>query len=237
MALDYTTYVAQISNIMSVDPATTQFQTMLPGMIAYAEQRIYRELDLLNTVVRNDTATLIAFSRNFTLPTTSNGNFITLQGINLVTPAGVATIATGVRNPLQPATRDFLDSVWNSATGATLPKLFAMIDQFNIIVGPWPDAAYQVEVIGTIRPNPLTSTNSTTFLTDYLPDLFIAASMIFASGYQRDFGSQADNPAQAVSWESQYEKLFASANAEEMRKKFAGPGWTSLSAIANPPVR
>lgn len=237
MALDYTSYVAQISNIMAVDSTTTQFQTMLPGMISYAEQRIYRELDLLNTVVRNDSATLTALNRNFTLPTTTNGNYITIQGINLVTPAGVATISTGTRNPLQPTTRDYLDAVWNSATGATLPKYFAMIDQFNIIVGPWPDAAYQAEVIGTIRPNPLTSTNTTTFLTEYLPDLFIAASMIFATGYQRDFGSQADNPAQAVSWEGQYEKLFASAMGEELRKKFAGPGWTSMSAIATPPVR
>lgn len=237
MSLNYTTYVAQIANIMSVDPTTPQFQTMLPGMIDYAEQRIYRELDLLNTVVRNDSATLTTLNRNFTLPTTTNGNFITIQGINLVTPAGVATIDTGTRNPLQPTTRDFLDSVWNSATGAALPKLFAMIDQFNIIVGPWPNAAYQVEVIGTIRPNPLSSTNTSTFLTQYLPDLFIAGSMIFASGYQRDFGSQADNPAQAVSWETQYEKLFASANMEELRKKFAGPGWTSMSSIANPPVR
>lgn len=237
MSLNYTTYVAQLANIMSVDPATPQFQTMLPGCIDYAEQRIYRELDLLNTVVRNDSATLTTLNRNFTLPTTTNGNFITIQGINLVTPAGVATIDTGTRNPLQPTTRDFLDSVWNSATGAALPKLFAMIDQFNIIVGPWPNAAYQVEVIGTIRPNPLSSTNTSTFLTQYLPDLFIAGSMIFASGYQRDFGSQADNPAQAVSWETQYEKLFASANMEELRKKFAGPGWTSMSSIANPPVR
>lgn len=236
MSLNYTTYVAQIANIMSVQSTTPQFQTMLPGMIDYAEQRIYRELDLLNTVVRNATTSLVAGSRNFALPTTSNGPFVTIQGINIITPVG-AEPDNGTRNALQITVRDYLDTVWNSATGASLPKLFAMIDQFNIIVGPWPNAAYIVEVIGTIRPNPLSSSNATTFLTDYLPDLFIAASMIYATGYQRDFGSQSDNPAQAVSWESQYEKLFASANGEELRKKFAGPGWTSLSSIANPPVR
>ena len=236
MSMTYATYVAQVANIMAVDPATTQFQTMLPGMIDYAEQRIYRELDLLNTVSRNDTSSFTVSNRNFTLPTTANGNYITVQGINVITPAGFAA-DSGTRNALQPTTRDYLDTVWNSVTGSALPQYFAMIDQFNIIVGPWPNAAYQVEVIGTIRPNPLSASNSTTFLTQYLPDLFLAGSMIFATGYQRDFGSQADNPAQAVSWEGQYEKLFASANAEEMRKKFAGPGWTSLSAIANPPVR
>lgn len=231
MALDYNSYVAQIANIMAVDPLTTQFQTMLPGMITYAEQRIYRELDLLNTVTRDATSSLTPSNRRFTLPSTSNGNFITVQGINLITPAG-AIAEVGTRVALQPTTRDYLDTVWNSAANLSLPALFAMIDQFTIIVGPWPDNNYGVEVIGTIRPNPLSDLNITTFLTQYLPDLFIAASMIFATGYQRDFGSQADNPAQAVSWESQYEKLFASASAEELRKKWAGPGWQSLSAVA-----
>lgn len=236
MSLNYTTYVAQIANIMSVQSTTPQFQTMLPGMIDYAEQRIYRELDLLNTVVRDSSSAFTAGSRNFTLPTTVNGPFVTVQGINVITPI-VGPPDSNTRNPLQITVRDYLDAVWNSYTGASLPKFFAMIDQFNIIVGPWPVAPYVVEVIGTIRPNPLSSSNTTTFLTNYLPDLFIAASMIFATGYQRDFGAQADNPAQGASWENQYEKLFASANAEELRKKFAGPGWTSLSSIANPPVR
>ena len=112
-----------------------------------------------------------------------------------------------------------------------------MIDQFNIILGPWPDSAYSVEVIGTIRPNPLTSTNSSTFLTQYLPDVFLAASLIFAFGYMRDYGGMSDNPQSAQSWENQYQNLIKSANAEELRKKWAGPGWTSYSAIATPPVR
>lgn len=236
MSMTYTSYVAQIANIMAVKSDTTQFQTMLPGMIDYAEQRIYRELDLLNTVVRDSTSSLTSGSRNFTLPTTVNGPFITVQGINVITPVG-SQPDSGTRNALQIVVRDFLDTVWNSSTGATLPKMFAMIDQFNIIVGPWPNANYVMEVIGTIRPNALSPTNTSTFLTQYLPDLFLAASMIFATGYQRDFGSQADNPAQSQSWESQYEKLFASANGEELRKKFAGPGWSSFSAVATPPVR
>ena len=48
-------------------------------------------------------------------------------------------------------------------------------------------------------------------------------------------GSQSDNPQQAQSWEAQYQGLIKSAEMEEVRKKFAGPGWTSLSAVANPP--
>ena len=237
MSLNYTTYVNQITNIMAVSPTTTQFQTMLPGMIDYAEQRIYREIDLLNTVVITATTSLTAGNRNFNLPTTSNGNYVTVQGVNVIYPYQATTVESGQRRPLEPVTRDYLDYVWNSNITLTTPQYFAMIDQDSLIVGPWPDGPYIMEVIGTIRPNPLTQTNPTTFLTLYLPDLFIAASMIFASGYQRDFGSQSDNPQQAASWEHQYQVLFQSANAEELRKKFAGPGWTSMSAVANPPTR
>lgn len=237
MSLTYNTYVEQIANIMAVKSTTPQFQTMLPGMIDYAEQRIYREIDLLNTVVRDSSASLSTGNRNFNLPVTSNGIFVTVQGINVITPAG-AVPDTGTRVALQPISRDYLDTVHNSSTGATgVPKFFAMIDQDSIIVGPRPAAGYVVEVIGTIRPNALSTSNPNTFLTQYLPDLFLAASMVFGSGYQRDFGSQADNPQQAASWEMQYQTLFKSANAEELRKKFAGPGWTSYSAIAVPPVR
>lgn len=237
MALNYTSYVAQIANIMTVTSNTAQFQTMLPGMIDYAEQRIYRELDLLNTVVRDASSGTSTGVREFTLPVTSQGKFVTVQGINLFSPAGT-TAATGSRAPLQPVSRDFLEATYGSGnTGSGQPSYFAMIDQWTIILGPWPNGSYRLEVVGTIRPTPLSSDNPTTFLTTYLPDLFIAASMVFASGYQRDFGSQADNPQQSQSWESQYERLFASANGEEVRKKFAGPGWTSYSATANPPER
>lgn len=237
MSLTYNTYVEQIANIMAVKSTTPQFQTMLPGMIDYAEQRIYREIDLLNTVVRDSSASLSAGSRNFNFPVTSNGIFVTVQGINVITPAGTVP-DNGTRVALQPISRDYLDTVHNSSTGATgVPKFFAMIDQDSIIVAPRPAANYVVEIIGTIRPNALSASNPNTFLTQYLPDLFLAASMVFGSGYQRDFGSQADNPQQAASWEMQYQTLFKSANAEELRKKFSGPGWTSYSSIAVPPVR
>lgn len=236
MSINYSTYVAQLANLMATDSTTPEFQTMLPGCIDYAEQRIYREIDLLSTVVRDTTSVLTPGDRNFTLPTTANGPFVTVQGINIVTPAG-STVDNGKRNALSAVARDYLDMVWNSSAGAGVPINFAMIDQNNIIVGPWPAAAYSVEVIGTITPNPLSATNTTTFLTLYLPDLFMAASLVFASGYMRDFGAQSDNPAQAASWEAQYQTLFKSANMLELRKKWSGPGWTPLSSIPITPVR
>jgi hypothetical protein len=63
----------------------------------------------------------------------------------------------------------------------------------------------------------------------------MAASMVFGSGYMRNFGAQADNPQMSQSWETQYQLLKQSANAEAARQKFAGWDWTadSVSQTAN----
>ena len=231
MSMDYTSYVNSLCNIMAITSTTTQFQTVLPNIIDYAEQRMYRELDLINTIVQNSTGATAALNRNFVLPSNPpNGNFITVQGMNVITPPSTS-VNNGQRNQLQPVTRDFLDSTYGGPSTVGVPQYFAMITQFTAILGPWPDNQYQIEVIGTIRPQPLSTSNTTTFLTQYLPDAFLAASMIFASGYMRDFGSQSDNPQQASSWEAQYQSLMQSASAEELRKKFAGPQWTSYSQL------
>lgn len=231
MSYTYQTYVTALQNMASTptnqtDPA---FAQVLPSVIAYAENRIYRELDLLSTTTTNATAALTSGSRSFTLPTLP-ARFVTVEQINVITPAGTADPEAGTRNPLTPTTKEFLDMVWNSATGSAQPQHFAMVTDQTLIVGPWPDADYQVEVVGTVRPAPLSPQNTETFLTLYLPDLFMAASMVFVSGYQQNFGSQADNPQMAQSWETQYTTLFASANSEEMRKKFAGALGTSKPA-------
>ena len=225
MSLTYTTYVTTLANLTVYDADDANFVQILPSAIDYAEQRLYRELDLLNTVTR-DTGVLSTTTRNFTLPS-NNGRFVVVNGINVITPSSETIPDSGKRNQLTPMSRDVLDVFWPSTTGATMPTSFAMITDQQIIVGPLPDAAYTLEVIGTIRPTPLSSENSTTYLSLYLSDLLIAASMIFMSGFMRNFGAQADDPKMATSWEGVYTQLFASANIEENRKKFASGAWGS----------
>jgi hypothetical protein len=122
--------------------------------------------------------------------------------------------------------------VWTTETAAsasTVPDCYAMITDQTIIVGSPPGAEFTVEVIGTIRPTPLSVSNTTSYLSLYLPDLFLAASMVFGTGYQQNFGAQSDNPQMAVSWETQYQSLKASANLEELRKKYQSVAWSSMS--------
>lgn len=239
MSLNYTTYVAQIANLIPITSSDSNFTIMLPGAIDYAEQRIYRELDLLNTRITDTSASFTIQSRTFTLPTTQ-GTFLVIDEISAITPAGT-TAAAGTRSPLAPVSKQFIDAVYPSATAGTsttqVPAYFAPLNGTQVLVGPPADSAYVAEVIGTQRPLPLSTTNSSTILTQMLPDVFVAASMVFVSGWMRDFGGQADNPAQAQSWENQYKQLFASANVEELRKKFQSNAWTAEqpSPVATPP--
>lgn len=230
MTLDYTTYVNQLSNLMVIPSTDSNFTTFLPGCIDYAEQRIYRELDLLHTRQTDNTATFTLATRTFTLPTV-NGTFIVVEDMNAISNSD------GSRHQMVPVTKEFLDAVYpdNSVTGT--PQFFAPISDTNYLIGPAPDANYVAEVIGIIRPTALSSVNTSTFLTTYCPDMFVAASMIFATGYQRDYGAQSDDPQGSASWENQYQSLLASASQEQMRAKFQGSAWTPMVPAQGPPPR
>lgn len=234
MSLNYADYVTTIANLLVVETADPAFVAILPEIIDSAEQRIYRELDILNTVVRQ-TGTVTANNRTFNLPT-SSGRFVVTNGINIITPAAQTNPDQGTRNQVVPISRDYVDNVWPGTTGAGVPEVYAMITDQQVIFGPAPDQTYTAEVIGTIRPTPLSAANTTTYLTLYLPDLFIAASMIFGAAWQKNFGAQADDPKMSSSWQGEYDRLFKTANVEEQRKRYASGAWGSLqpTPIATP---
>jgi hypothetical protein len=76
----------------------------------------------------------------------------------------------------------------------------------------------------------MSSTNPTTFISINLPDLFVMASMIYISAYQRNFSSAMGNdPQMPVTYETQYQTLLRNAITEENRKKFEAAAWSSQS--------
>lgn len=235
MSLTYNSFVTSLANLIAVEVTDPGFIAALPNIIDDAEQRLYRELDLLSTVV-TATGSLTTGSRKFTLPTGS-GTFVVVEEMNAITPAGTTDPEQGARVPMLPVSKEFLDTVYPSASGEGVPIYFAPISQQNWILGPWPDAGYTVEVVGTIRPAPLSASNQTTFLSQYLSDVFLAAALVFSAGYQQNFSAMGDNPAQAMTWEAHVKTLIDSAKVEEIRKKFGSQGWSSKSPdpIATPP--
>ena len=232
--MDYATYAADIANNMAISVTDDNFLVMLPQAIQYAEGRIARDLDLMAANVRDSSSSTVALTRNFNLPT-GTGAFLIIDGINIITPSSTAP-ESGTRNPLIPVSRDFLDYTWPSTTGATVPQYFAYITQdtfltgsaaqSQVIFGPWPDSTYRVEVIGKVQPPALSSTNTTTWISVNLPDLMIAASMVFVSGWMKNYSAASDDPKMSMSWEGQYAQIKAGAATYQARARFAGASWT-----------
>jgi hypothetical protein len=250
--LTYSQYVTQIATMAVVAETDPAFVTILPQMITYAENRMYRDIDFMftSTSLHGTTFVLAAGNRNlsFNIDLASNsdaqaGTFVVSEQINLLTDAnGDAADTTNpdacVRVPLLPTTKEFLDAVYGSSLTANRgqPQYFVPFNETLFFVGPVPDQAYPVEVVGTYRPNSLSASNTTTFISLYLPDVFIMASMIYISAYQRNFGRLNDDPQMAITYESQYQALLKSAIVEEARKKFDAAGWSSQSpaTVATP---
>lgn len=248
--LTYNQYVTQLAELAVVplnntDPVTTKddnFNIIIPSAINYAELRIQRDLDLISTVSSNiDLGAPLVTTANQSTLSFTQGTFVTVQNVNIITPYGTVAPDQGTRNAAIPVSKEYLQFAWNSNNNSSVPQYFAMLDDHTMTLGPWPDQAYSVEVIGTVRMKSLGPVDTTTqatsnFISLYLPDLLLMASMIYISGYQRNFGRLNDDPQMAQTYESQYQALLKSALVEEYRKKFAASAWTSTSAspVATP---
>jgi len=240
--LDYNGFVNQIATYAVVDPTDENFLEILPQAITAAENRICRELDFLFTSVPNTSFYFTVGSRQVNIP---GGTFVVPEQFNVIYPATAMGPDNGTRIPLIATTREFLDATCGNSTNVGLPKYFAPIGgvkadgALSIIVGPYPDAAYNLEIIGTIRPDSLSPTNPQTFISQYLPDLMIPAAMVWISAYQRNFSSAAANdPQMPVTWETMYKTAMAGAAIEEFRKKFEAAAWSSkISSPTSTPTR
>lgn len=249
LGLNYGTYKTQIAQMAVVSQTDANFLAVLPSMIDYAELRILRDLDLMFTSVAKYGAQfkLSNGNRNIDFPqfdVNDGTSFVVSEQVNLLLPAGSTNPKTANRVPLLPTTKEFLDAVYGSSSTAYRgqPKYFAPFNETLFFVGPVPDLDYYVEVVGTVRPASMNwvaspdggaeGDDAVTFISQYLPDVFIMASMIYISAYQRNFGRQSDDPQMAMSYESQYQLLLKSAVVEEARKKYESAAWSSQSPAA-----
>lgn len=223
--MNYADTVASLQNLMVLQAADANFAQILPAMITSAEQRMYRDLDLIATVVTDTSVSTQTGTRGLTIPAA----YVVVQTM--------ATLnASNARTPMTPVARTFIDTVYGDLSVQGVPLWFAMVTQNTMVLGPVPDAPYTVEITGTQRPATLSSTQTNTFLSDNLPDMFLAACMIFGAGYQKNYGAQADDPKAASSWQQQYDDLLKAAGVEELRKRFQAQSWSSqLPTPAAPP--
>lgn len=233
------------SLMAALDPATA---AILPTIVDYAEQRCYRELDLIAARSEQNFGVsplkrAFNYSAAFSLNPLNPQQILIPERLILYPPGTALPLVSPVDgSPCSPVSSEFIDMVFYSSTFFAKPRYFAVHSDQLIILGPTPDLGYVAHLIGKARPVPLYSATppasqpagtQTTFLTSVLPDLFLAAAMVSASAFQKNFGAQSDDPRMAVAWEAQFQTLLASAKAEETRKKMHG--WMQTAESEPPP--
>lgn len=240
MSLTYATNLTELALLAQFNASDPNFLSNLPSCIEYATNRIVRELNLLSTITSNSTIQTATTTRIVDL-SALNPIFNTLQDINVITPAGTTDANLGVRVQLTIQSRAFMNAVYG--TGPTqggvigVPQYFAMVTDQIIQLGPYPDDVYNLEIIGTVRPTPLSPTNVSNWISTYLADLFLAAEMIQMSAFKMNFSAMSDDPKMAMSWETQYTTLRDSAGVEDAMRKYFSTGWSAQLPSAYNPAR
>ena len=244
-ALTYNGYISQIATmavvntttesnglVVGVDPA---FNAIIPQMLNYAELRIQRDLDLLQLEYNN---TNYNMSTGTNIVQVSVDDFVTIQTVSYA-----PSVTGGASIPVMPVSKNFIQNVASAASTDGPPQYWAVFggdstgSQYqNLLFGPSPDQNYRIYITGTQRmptlynyANGTQCNNNTNWISTYLPDLLIAASMIYISGFQRNFGRMSDDPTIALSWEAQYQNLLTSAKTENYRARWESGAWSSSS--------
>lgn len=251
MSITYAEWLTTVTTILNItdDDGRAAFAALAPRYIERAELRMYRDpdLDFLATRTVDESQRTSAGLRAVPVP----AKFIVLENASLITPANTAA-NEGTRIPLLRAGRPWCDAIWPTESLTRAPAafetywaLFSMYEAVasgaeadepvalpsSIIIAPTPDNSYVVEYTGTFRPAALSADNPTTFLTTYLPDLFIAASVVAGAAYQRDFGAinAPGDPSLTTYWDREYQSGKFGAAVEEARRKAQSVDWTAYA--------
>lgn len=247
--LTYNGYVTQVATMAVINTTTdggvvigadAAFNAIIPQMLNYAELRIQRDMDFLQSQT----------SKTYTL--SANTNQINISVNDFVTMQTFQIDIDGTTKTLLPITKEYLQYVYSSPSKTGVPRFFAVNGgdsltsgntYTNIGVGPYADEDYPVTITGTSRMETLYNSattlladTATTFISTNFPDLLLMASMVYISAYQRNFGRQSDDPAMAQSYENQYKVLLGAAGVEEYRKSFEASAWSSMqpSPVSTP---
>ena len=155
--------------------STVLSDTILDGIILDAEYRIFRDVDSDNNR-RYATANLITSDRFISRP----AGLLIVRSAQIVDSDGSS----------EPDNREFLQyrdtsfmSEFNPTGGTGVPKYYSLWDEQNIVVAPTPDATYEIQLNYILKDPGLSSTNTTTYISQNFPNGLLYACLVEAYGF------------------------------------------------------
>ena len=172
--MTYDELVQKIRDYTEVD-ANVLTSTIVNGFIENAEFRILRDVDSDNNR-RYVTAQLVSGTRFIDTP----DNLLVIRSAQIVDSDGTA--AANNRDFLQYRDTSFM-SEFNPAESTGVPKYYSNWDQNTIVVAPTPNATYTIQVNYILKPTGLSSTNTTTYLSQQFPNGLLYACLVEAFSF------------------------------------------------------
>jgi hypothetical protein len=217
--MTYAQMVERLALLLVTDTTDAAFAAMLPAMIEAAELRCYRDCDFPSA--RRVSQSVIAL-----------GDAAIAPPPDMVVPRALWLEINGaVVAELLRRDATYLREYAPNPAVRGVPRYFALTDAGTLLLAPASSGSYALRMEYTYRPAALAAGNPTTWLSERYPDLLVYAAMVFASGYQRNFGAQSDDPQMPGSWERLYQTALATARNEAA----LGKGWGAFDRTPAPP--
>ena len=172
--MTYDELVQKIRDYTEVD-ANVLTSTIVNGIIEDAEFRILRDVDT-DSNKRYATAQLVSGTRFIDTP----DNLLVIRSAQIVDSDGVGQ--SNNRDFLQYRDTSFM-SEFNPAESTGIPKYYSNWDQNTIVVAPTPNATYTIQLNYILKPSGLSSTNTTTYLSQQFPNGLLYACLVEAFSF------------------------------------------------------
>ena len=169
--MTYAELVQKIRDYTEVD-SNVLTSTIVDGFIENAEFRILRDVDSDNNR-RYATADLVADQRFIDTP----DNLLVVRSAQIVNGG-----SGGTRNFLEYRDVSYM-SEYNSTGVTGEPKYYSMWDQNTIVLAPTPNSAYQIQLNYILKDQGLSSTNTTTYLSQNFPNGLLYACLVEAFSF------------------------------------------------------
>ena len=205
--MTYAELLTKIRDYCEVD-ANVFTATILDGFIQDSEWRILRDVDSDNNR-KYSQADIIAGQRYVNTPLITNET--------LVIRSCQITNATGGADDSDRSFLEYRDTNYMSEYNPTgvqgLPKYYGYWDENTIVVAPTPDQNYNMQINYILKPEGLSATNTTTYLSTEFPNGLLYACLVEAFGFLK-------GPADMIQYyEGKYKSAAEGFSIEQMGRR------------------
>ena len=216
-----TTYAELTQQIIDYTETDSNVLTtaILNDIIEHAESRIFRNADL-DVFKKYKTANLTIGDPFVAMPGATPQLFAFIRYIQIFS-------TDNVRITLEKKDTSFINEFIPNRTTTGTPKYYANWDNDTLILAPSPDATYTVELAYNAQPTGLSSSNTTTWVSNNAPEMLLYACLVEAFKFLK-------NPQMVQMYESYYKQALQPFVGEQMGRRRRDEYMDGVPRIAIP---